>query len=219
MKQKLYIDLCDTLVKGNTTLLFVDSFLSSNWKYKIVRRVSKLLMVRIFCKLMSYFKYDIRRLLFIRFLFGFQRKTLLQHARKLAQDSFEYNIEIIDLIETAKQKNCDVYIISASLDFIVEAVSEKFDVRYLSTELEYKHGICLGRFKSDLLFSKKDVLQRCSSIDHEIVFISDNIQDIEVLTSVIHGFGIYNDKNREVFSRSEIKEFIYSDVVKVLQGV
>lgn len=211
MKKFLGIDLCDSLVTGNTTFLFLDDFFQHNKKYQLIKKVRSNLLTRVIFKVLFKFHIDLNRKIAVSFLKDHSREELLHHAQFMADHSFTYNKELIELINIAKNTDTPIYLISASLDFIVEVVANKLDINFLSTELNYPHSICNGKIKKDLLFSKSieinSTLKKLQIQKDNLIFISDNIQDLNILKSLNLGYGVYTKKNEKLFTNENIQEF------------
>lgn len=202
-------DMCDTLIKGNTTFLFLDNFFKKNKAYSIFRKIQKNIFYRILARIFFKFKFDINRKTTCLFLKKHSYEELYNHAKYMAEKKFLYNSSIVELINFCKKNKIEIYIASASLDFITAAVANKFQIKHISTELNYKNGFCLGTIKNDLLFTKKAAINNLlkQSNNSPVIFISDNIQDKGIIKMVSYGFGLYNRKNKNVFHKEKIKPF------------
>ncbi|CAD5940745.1 unnamed protein product [Escherichia coli] len=205
-------DLCDTLVKGNTTFIFLDSYLKNNKKYTLYRKVSRLLPFRVLLKFLFLFRLDLNRKLALRFLKGQNKLALQKHAKYLVDNVFIFNDDIVTLIKKCVDCKLKVYIVSASLDIIVQEVADKLSIDYVSSILSFKNDMCSGNLEKDILFIKKNIfLPNCSDyIDIDIknlFYISDNIQDIELIKKSFIGYGYYNKKNHFLFVKEGIKRF------------
>ncbi|MCK7011764.1 HAD family hydrolase [Enterobacter roggenkampii] len=217
------LDLCDTLVKGNTTFIFLDHLLKDNLLYRIYRRMSRWLPFKFFFKVSSLIKFDVNRKIALLFLRGIKKNILQENANFLVQHSFVYDDQIVELIENCKASKVPVYIVSASLDVIVEAVAIKFGVQYISSCLDFNSNVCTGTLRQDLLYTKetfftKESEEYCGIDFEQLVFVSDNIQDISLLRKAKFGFGYYTDKNFNEFISNKIIKFAAESVINSINS-
>lgn len=215
------IDLCDTLIKGNTTFIFLDHFFKNKPLYNVYRKLSRLFIFKLFFKALALIKFDANRKIAIFFLRGVDKNILQENANFLVQHSFVFEEDIIAVIKKCKSNKIPVYIVSASLDVIVEAVAKKFGVQYISSSLDFNANICTGKLKQDLLYTKELFFTKGSKkytgIDLEqLVFVSDNVQDISLLKKARFGFGFYTDRNFSKFASNKIVKFEAENVVATI---
>lgn len=214
------IDVCDTLVKGNTTFHFLDVIFKDDKKYIFFKRIKKNYLVRFILKILFELKFDVNRRIAIKFLAGYARDDLLDKADVVVRENFNFNKDVLSVIEYCKDNNIPVYLVSASLDFIVESISKFLDVNWYASTLEYPEGICNGRISQDLLFSKAKVIQgvenkpSCDSL----IFISDNVEDLKILSDLNYGFGYYSKKNSRLFKRNKITPFDREYIINFLKN-
>ncbi|HCL5681737.1 TPA: haloacid dehalogenase-like hydrolase [Citrobacter freundii] len=217
------LDLCDTLVKGNTTFIFLDHLLKNNSIFKIYRRLSRWFPFKVFFKVLSLVKFDANRKIAILFLKGIKKSVLQKNANFLVQHTFVFDKEIVTLINYCNANNIPVYIVSASLDVIAEAVASKFGIHYISSCLDFNANVCTGTLKQDLLYTKEMLFtegsKKYSGVDLEqLVFVSDNVQDISLLKKARFGFGFYTDKNFSKFTSNQIIKFEAANVVATISN-
>lgn len=216
-------DLCDTLVKGNTTFIFLDHFLKNNTLYTIFRRFSRLLPIKIIFKILALAKIDLNRKIALLFLRGISREELQCNANYLVENEFTYEKNIVALIELFHNRNIPVFIISASLDIIVQSVAKKFAINYLSSELQFDNNICTGKLEKDLLYTKSEYMNTSSGsypfiYYDNLLFVSDNIQDVQILKKAKFGFGYYTDKNKKAFSLEKIEKFEINRILSLIDN-
>ncbi|EKS6941652.1 haloacid dehalogenase-like hydrolase [Enterobacter roggenkampii] len=220
MFKHVYVDLCDTLIKGNTTFMFLDSFFSHNPNnlYWFYRKISTSFFMRIIFKLLFSAKIDLNRRIAIRFLNGYSIDLLREHVKwMLLNGIYKENKELVNVMQCAKNKHIPVTIISASLDFIVEVIASHYSINYYSSKLEYKNGNCQGRIILDLLFDKHIIFNDIEQNNNNYCFISDNIQDIQLLKSCNYGFGVPNLKNEKAFAVNNIKLINYDSLINLIK--
>ncbi|EHN3080875.1 haloacid dehalogenase-like hydrolase, partial [Salmonella enterica] len=218
MFKHVYVDLCDTLIKGNTTFMFLDSFFTHNYNryYWFYRKISSSFIMRAIFKLLFTAKIDLNRRIAIRFLNGYSRSSLKIHVQwMLANNLFIKNKELADVIQLAKNKQIPVTIISASLDFIVEVIASHLSLNYFCSQLVYKNELCQGVIIDDLLFSKNKIFDEIEKDAVSYCFISDNIQDVEILKLCSHGYGVPTLKNEKVFIKNGIEFINYDKLINM----
>lgn len=222
MKKKiLLLDLCHTLVDGNTTFVFLDAFLKHNKRYQIFKKIKSLFIIRVILKLCFKLGFDLNRKLAVFFLRGVCRDDLLLYATRMAKEEFIYNQDILDVTGLIDRSNVDVYILSASLDFIVEAVAKQFNFGFISTTMKYSDGVCSGCIDNDILFKKDQMLTELLSKHHYndgtyIIFVSDNVEDFELLNKVDLGLAFINKSNSVFFSKRKMKAFSKQELIEAL---
>lgn len=221
-KIKLSIDLCDTLIKGNTTFIFLDSFLKDDKKYLLYKKIKKNILVRLILKILYKMKLDLNRKIALRFISGQSKNVLISHLDSIFEKKLLFNNDILNVISVAKKNNIDIYIVSASLDFIVEYVSTKLELNFVSSQLSYKDNICSGYLSNDLLFSKQNwflsKFQDEITLRENLIYISDNIEDIPVLKKIKYGYGFYNKKNTNTFIKNNIKKYDYCSIKDIIEN-
>ncbi|SMG26003.1 HAD family hydrolase [Cedecea sp. NFIX57] len=215
------IDVCDTLVKGNTTFHFLDVLFQDDKRYTFFKKVKKNYLVRILLKILFKLKFDINRRVAIKFLAGYTRDDLLGKADVFVREEFKFKKDVLNVIEYCKGNNIPVYLVSASLDFIVESISKFLDVNWYASSLEYSQGVCNGRINQDLLFSKAKIIQGIESQPNcdSLIFISDNIEDLKILSDLNYGFGYYSKKNSRLFTRNKITAFDTEHIINLLKSM
>ncbi|WP_413604383.1 haloacid dehalogenase-like hydrolase [Escherichia fergusonii] len=221
MFKHVYVDLCDTLIKGNTTFMFLDSFFShhQNNRYWLYRKLSTSFLMRVIFKLFFSAKIDLNRRIATHFLNGYSIDFLREHVKwMLVNGIFIENKELVEVIQCAKSEHIPVTIVSASLDFIVEVVASHYSINYYSSKLAYKDGYCQGRIILDLLFNKNKIFDDVEQNKSAYCFISDNIQDIQILKSCSYGFGVPNLKNEKAFIVNNIKLINYDRLINLIKS-
>jgi len=172
-KKILLVDLCDTLYPHNTTVGFVN-FVTGGKSKKIL----SLFIMKVISKLIYYLtKFDLVRYLYLKNLKGYSRTELLQLADAYITTLCPNEI-ITNIVDDYKQKGYFIYIVSASLDVIVESATHKLDYcGFKASELDFIDEKATGKLRKDLLSCKdvfiKDLQKKCDSL----VFITDNLSD------------------------------------------
>jgi phosphoserine phosphatase len=193
MEKKLIIfDVCGTLYDSNTTFDFIKFFRRDSIYIKLLGwRPIKLLLVAL-GKVISL---DIYRSLFIYSLKGIERTTLIEAANDFYEHVLQYKkIDVThQLLERSKQQiGVDVLYCSASLDIIVQVISERLGGRYQASSLSFSSdGICSGFLSNDLL-GKKDVSFKDMDIE---LTVTDNISDLALLKISKNSFVLSKKKH------------------------
>lgn len=187
-KKIIVFDVCGTIFHSNTTLDFIDFFLF-RYEYsdkKLVKKIYKLTknltirrLNRLSKKLLGL---DFIRIFLINILSSYSKTELKNAFEMFYESELKYNInnEVLFILREDLKGELPVFLCSASLDFIIECISEKLGVsNYFSSKLLYKNNICMGCIQKDLLGKKLDVLD--GFIVHKVV--TDNLDDLNVCLS------------------------------------
>ncbi|MGL5990784.1 MAG: hypothetical protein ACRCZT_03810 [Plesiomonas sp.] len=192
MEKKIIIfDVCGTLYDSNTTFDFIRSFRRNSVYIKLLGWWAIKIPLIALGRVISL---DIYRSLFIYSLKGVERTILVKAANEFYDHVLQY--KKIDathqMLENLKQQNGnDIIYCSASLDIIVQVISERLGGRHQSSLLSFSpDGICLGFLSKDLL-GKKDTL--FEDIDIELT-VTDNISDLALLKMSKSSFILSKEK-------------------------
>lgn len=200
MKKILYLDVCGTLFDSNTTFDFFDFYFKGSKKF-LVRSLRKFILCKILNKLfLTVFHIDLIRMAAIYLLQGEKKSDLRIKAKEFIY-GLKKNQSIFDFIEENYSNVDEIYLLSASLDFIVEEVFLFFNYSgYFSTTLIYDNNeICLGRICNDLLLSKSSIIQGHNEASYKI-FISDNFSDVTVAKYVNEFVPVVSKKNKHALA-------------------
>lgn len=196
MRKILYLDVCGTLFDSNTTFDFLQFHFKGYKKYLVffLRRF-------VFCKVLNklfltFFHVDLIRVVAIYLLRGDKKSDLKIKAKKFVC-GLRKNQAVFDFIEKNYSNVDEIYLLSASLDFIVEEVCLFFDYSgYFSTTLLYDdNGICLGKIRDDLLLSKSSIIKTHCETSYKI-FLSDNFSDVKAAKCVDVFVPVVSKKHR-----------------------
>lgn len=193
MEKKLIIfDVCGTLYDSNTTFDFIKYFKRDSTYIKFLSLTPIKLLLVALGKVMFL---DFYRYFFIYSLKGVERVTLIKAANEFYDTVLQF--KRIDathqILERLKQQcGVDVLYCSASLDIIVQVISERLGGLHYSSSLSFSHdGICSGFISNDLL-GKKDILFKGKEIE---LTVTDNISDLELLKISKNSFILSKEKN------------------------
>lgn len=174
------IDICGTLFASNTTMDFLDYTFQSKKLYRIYRQASKMYVVRGINKiLLEFFSCDLIRAAGILFLRGKSEKAIAGKVNDFYDHFLQEKArpEIFRLVNDLRE-NYKLVLASATLDCVARKVAGKLAVSaYVSSELAYANGICLGKLKNDLLHRKKDGLKKKHIFPPFGMVVSDNTTD------------------------------------------
>jgi HAD superfamily phosphoserine phosphatase-like hydrolase len=171
----LLVDLCGTLIAENTTNGFLDRWLKLSPSR---RRVRSLL--------------GGRRIVSVTALCGLSRQFLEQEAADYVRDRLNRfsNPVVTEAIYAAQSRGSKVYLATASLDCIANAVRKQLGMDGVVTaRLGYdRHDRCTGFFSLDTTGRKLQHLRQLLSEEalHQATVYSDNREDLELLRVVSH---------------------------------
>lgn len=194
MYKVVFLDLCGTLVKENTTFDFFNKvilpqksfLLRALWKSRFVQLVTKILSV-------CHIKYDLTKKSCLFIMRG-HTEDELRNLAKSYMSTLTWRNEILFKVEKLVQHGYKPVIVSASLPFLVEVVSNHLMIdTYICSEMEYKDEIFTGRLLTDLQGNKLDVL--ANKKGDKSIFITDNQDDIICKDVVNYFIAVTNAKN------------------------
>ncbi len=137
---------------------------------------------------------QIQRLSAIALLAGEPRSQLEARAREFIAtvDAIQPTVE---LLEAAKAKGNKVVLVSSSLDVVVAAVAERFQVDgYFASTLKFDDDVCLGELDEDLLGNKAALIDQEFGTAHT-TFVTDNFSDADCVDVVNKLYPVYRRGN------------------------
>jgi HAD superfamily phosphoserine phosphatase-like hydrolase len=200
-------DVCGTLYDSNTTFDFLDNYFRDDKKYMLFRKFSKSLPG----KLLNYpfyrfFQYDIIRMIATGFLKGCSKSQLKDATKSFVNEELENKIKknIHQLLNEYKQKGYAIILMSGSYSMIVEHVSAYVGADgFFASELEVQEDYYTGKYKSDQLFNKKEILFTRYPNITELIVVSDNRTDYELMNAADKGYAICNKSKQVSFWQSK----------------
>lgn len=203
---EIYIfDICDTLYNSNTTFDFCKW--RKNKKYwEFLLWFSSTILGKLINKIsITFFKKEFSRNLHLKSLSNINKDELYKEAILfteifLNKKKINYTHNIL---EKLKNKNKDIYLISASIDPVVEAISKHLNVKFISSELLYIDNICQGSLKKDLLGNKHNL----NFINLSLV-VTDNISDYQLCRMSEQSLIIINSKNKNFWIKNKLNGMI-----------
>jgi HAD superfamily phosphoserine phosphatase-like hydrolase len=191
----LLLDVCHTLYAANTTFDFLEQHLTNNHEYQRLAQRRQSLWHRVKSRLLN--SSDDVRTDAIALLNGESQASLVEAAR-------DYVMTAPTIAAThayLKQQQAvgaSVYLISSSLDCIVEQIAIALDADgWFGSELAFDGGICTGRLKTDLTAGKDQIISSRFSGQANIEFLTDNYSDANCIDLV--------DSFRPVFKRRDFR--------------
>lgn len=171
----LLVDLCGTLIAENTTNGFIDRWLElPAWR----RRIRSL--------------FGGKRIVSVLALCGLRKQYLEEEAARYVRDRLanHCNPLVLEAVRSAQNRGTAVYLATASLDCIANAVREQLRLDGMVTaRLGYdSHDRCMGFFALDTTGRKLLHLRRLISEDalRRATVYTDNREDLELLRIVEH---------------------------------
>lgn len=212
------IDICGTLYDANTTMTFLDYTFVKNRKYKIYRKISKTIILRMLNKILfTVFRYDCIRYFGIRFLKGMSEIEIRRLVDRYYEDFLQHKIQFepVKILKAYQNKrNCHVVIVSATLDCVARKVAEEMGIDdFVSSKLAYKGDVCLGLLSLDLLNNKLKVL-KCLGYDSPYkMTLSDNFSDADIMSLSKKSFIVCSKRKKHKWlknvSSKNINEFTF----------
>lgn len=197
----IIFDLDGTLIDSNSTFDFLYFFMGNKFKYKIFNCFFAKILNRISVKL---FRLDFKRNLNLLLLKGFSRTQL----EVMAQDFYDKFISsnriksnIVELLNTFISEGREVYIATATLDFLGEVIMKQLCPKIsrnsiFTTEMNYNADVCTGTLRIDLLNRKKQELEKHGIYGEYLAVVSDDIYDAKLMENSENNFVVITKKNR-----------------------
>jgi len=143
-------------------------------------------------------RYDLTKMVFLRFLRGFTREDLL-NAATIFYDEYLYARKIddaLDVINKYKEKGYEFCLISATIDVLAEVIGKKLHANSVhSTTLIYdSKGVCSGKLEFDLLGKKLDYSKKQQLYPFSIV-LADDFSDLPLIRNAKIAYIITYQKN------------------------
>lgn len=200
--EAVVVDLCGTLIAENTTNGFIDRWLElSTWR----RRVRSAL--------------GGKRIVSVAALRGLTRRYLEEEAAKYVRDRLanHSNPLVLEAVRSAQSRGSAVYLATASLDCIANAVREQLRLDGVVTaRLGYdRRDRCTGFFAVDTTGRKLRHLGRILSEDalRQATVYTDNREDLELLRTVAHPHFLGNRNDLPQLREAEAARFRFLPAV------
>lgn len=205
----LYVDLCFTIVKENTTYKFI-KYVIQNEGMTIQQILYALYMSKFFSVWQSIVKptkYSRSKLL-LKLLTGIKRDVIEDHAHRYAKDALSYNSRknVISKIKDAQKCEVHVTILSASIDPVVKAFANILSTDYICSTLDCKNRLVTGTLKFDMTGQKSGYVTTAS----HTTMITDNLEDIEMQNTIDEFYIVLKHRSHKKIwnSVSKVKGYI-----------
>ncbi|WP_165743738.1 HAD-IB family phosphatase [Pseudoalteromonas sp. Z9A6] len=196
-------DVCGTLYRANTTFEFLDFYFQENLKYKFFRKISKSFLGKLLnYPFFRFLKFDVLRYVAIAFLKGETISDVNKAARIFVTQHLAERIqpEIKVLYDKYQKDGYYMILMSGSLDFIISIISEAWGAHdSYSTVLQIKDKKLTGKVAFDQLFNKSHVLDEHYEIIGELIVVSDNASDYQLLKKADTGYAVCNKVKQVTF--------------------
>jgi len=196
-------DVCGTIYDANTTFDFLDYYFKDNDKYNNFTKLRKVFLVKVSNYIFyKYFKKDITRLIATSFLKNEPIEKVQKSAKQYVNNILSNKIkkQTINLMKTYKNKGFHIILMSGSYNVLIEHIQAYFDTDdYFASKLEIKNSKYTGKYKYDQLLNKKDTLQEYYPNIDELIVVSDNRTDYELMKFATKSYAICNKEKQKKF--------------------
>ena len=181
------VDVCDTLVKGDTTIGLLKFHFTLFHRNRIKFFLFHIFSLKIspfyllFVLSEKLFRRQLFKYIIVGLLFGESKSSLdysaLVYARYLRRNCLLKSVSrwISDVSDYD-----NIILASASLEPIVKALADSMNVRYVASTLRFKDGICTGRYLSDITGEKESAIIKkygFEVLSQPFSMVTDNISD------------------------------------------
>lgn len=223
-KKIAFFDFCETLIGFQTADAFVnyilkqtvDSHRRLKWPLCLYIFLSRIKVLNFLDKVTRH-KYSINKRLVLLQLRNQKEIVLKKLAVSYYQDVIKPNI-IHPMLELLKEKQKDAWkivIVSGGYDIYIHLFAKEFNVDgIISSQIEFKNGICTGCIKGLDCLGKNKVLLLNKQYDREFISsiaYSDSITDLPLLKWVNEGWVVSKDKSQLWAKNHNLKEIIWTE--------
>ncbi len=192
-------DVCDTIYKVNTTFSFLDHFCANNRKYLFFRKITRLFPIKVFNYFFyKIFKKDIIRFFGTSFLRGKEVEEVQKYSHIFVHTDLVQEIKdsTVAMLNQYKDQGYQIVLMSGSYTFIIEEVAKYFEVdHFYASKLNTVDKFYTGKYDEDILLSKYELLQNEFKKIDELVVVSDNKSDLELMQAADQSFAVCNKEN------------------------
>ena len=206
-------DVCGTLYDVNTTTEFMAHLFKRDKLTKTLWRASHLLPFQILNAALSrVFNKDILRLYFTTQLKGREWDELDTEARNFVWIKLSQRIKqnTANLLTDLKTNGYRIILMSGSYDILVKHIADYFNVdEYYASNLEHIDNILTGKYKSDLLGTKHQLLDNIIHDPENLIVVSDNKSDRLLMAEATIAYIICsNNRAKRYWKRQNIQNGI-----------
>ena len=152
----LLLDVCHTLFRTNTTFGFLDDYFQGDERYQAIAANRRSIGSRL---VNSFSSIDQPKQQALALLKGISEAELRAAAAQYANGLTKIS-ETHDYLQTQRQAGAKVYLLSASVDIVVEPIASTLEVDgAFSSVLRFDNGVCEGVLSEDLSGKKLKVIQ------------------------------------------------------------
>ena len=145
MMKKLYLfDFDGTLTYKDTMFMFLKFYDPAKYSVQFLKHVPLFALLQL--KLAD--AESVKKSLIASILKGKSRYQIEKKAQQFFEENYPslFRENALDFINNIDRTNTESYIVSASLDIWVKPFAEKFNMKLLSTQAEFKDDIFTGKF-------------------------------------------------------------------------
>lgn len=184
MKELIIIDVCNTLVKTNTTYSYL-KYLMNNWIKPYFKYIFFSKLTTIACILIKYvLNFDIEEKLIGIYFKWVESKKL----KKINHKFFNWyekqiSLEIRKVIDNNKKEN-KIILLSAAINPPIDFLKKKLNIEWFSSKLEERQWIYNWNFEISLWWKKELIFQKWIFIINwykSITLYTDNKDDINLM--------------------------------------
>ncbi|MDN5205666.1 hypothetical protein QQ008_30055 [Fulvivirgaceae bacterium BMA10] len=199
-------DICDTLYFSNTTFDFIP-FVLEREKAFLRKVLFKIYTIRFSPIFLSFYflnkitSIDHCRKYSLLLLSGISKDDLYSYGREFHSQYLknkevkETHLKLKEAIKTGEI----VILLSSSIDPIVDAISQDFNVQYQSSSLVYENDICTGKLAYDLTNKKHIEVTKFQAGEELITVVTDNFSDQELMKLAETRYAVIYKKSAKQF--------------------
>lgn len=193
-------DVCGTLYNSNTTFDFLDNYFSKNKKYITFRKISNLFIVKALNHYVyKYMKTDMIKRYATSFLKGESIEDIDAYSRDFVYHYLKPKVKdhIYTMLKSYQNNGYKIILMSGSYNFIVRNVADYFKVDlFFASSLQKSDKQYKGKYKKDIILNKYQLLTEKFPDINDLVVVSDNKSDLDLMLISSHSFAICNKKKQ-----------------------
>jgi HAD superfamily phosphoserine phosphatase-like hydrolase len=213
-------DICGTIYDSNTSFDFLENYIvTQNFNNQLKYRILKSIPVRVLNKiLIRSFNYDLIKILATKMLSNLSTEFIELQSKEFVKNYLhgkerEY---VTKLLDKYRKENWQIVLISGAYEFIVKEIAQFHDVNnFFASTLEVKEGKYTGIYSNDIIEIKKDIFQQNFEDIDELVVVTDNKTDLELLKLANFKYIVTDEKNLNFWKRQEFEDVEYIKVGQV----
>ena len=145
MMKKLYLfDFDGTLTYKDTMFMFLKFYDPKKYLFQFLKHIPLFILLKL--KLAD--AESVKKSLIASILKGKSRHQIEKKAQQFFEENYPslFRENALDFINNIDRTHTESYIVSASLDIWVKPFAEKFNMKLLSTQAEFKDDVFTGKF-------------------------------------------------------------------------